>query len=86
MAEPIYKELEKHLQSKTRNMMGTHFPSLLLIRIYCRFLPFNVTYGSEARKIADRYTFTIQIERRPLLVGCKLEECPTNFSLSLQLA
>jgi hypothetical protein len=44
MAEPIYKELAKHLQSMTVSVMEKVLPQLANG-------PFNVMYGSEASRI-----------------------------------
>jgi hypothetical protein len=53
MAEPIYKELVKHLQSKTVTKMEN---SHGIVAFSTRFFGINVTYDSEASRILRRDT------------------------------
>jgi hypothetical protein len=74
MAEPIYKELAKHLQSMTVSVMEKVLPQLANG-------PFNVMYGSEARKIAKGYTSIFHIERCALLSGLPFRDDECQYHL-----
>ncbi len=54
MAEPIYKELGKHLQSRTVSLMEKALRRLANG-------PFNVMYGSEARKDCESVHFRLSL-------------------------